>query len=44
MGLERVLIIQDEINAAARALSRPETDLINRQEEPRIRELIAAGT
>jgi DNA sulfur modification protein DndC len=44
MGLDRVLGIQAEINAAARALGRPEIDLINAEEEARIRELIAAGT
>jgi DNA sulfur modification protein DndC len=44
MGLARVLGIQNEINAAARALGRPEIDLINAAEEARIRELIAAGT
>lgn len=44
MGLDRVLSIQAEINAAARATGRPEIDLINREEEARIRELIAAGT
>jgi DNA sulfur modification protein DndC len=44
MGLERVLGIQAEVNAAARALRRPEIDQINAEEEARIRELIAAGT
>jgi len=44
MGLDRVLTIQTKINAAARALGRPEIDLINGEEEARIRELIAAGT
>jgi len=44
MGLDRVLGIQAEINASARALGRPEIDLINPEEEARIRELIAAGT
>lgn len=44
MGLDAVLAIQSEINAAARALGRPEIDLINAEEEARIRELIAAGT
>jgi DNA sulfur modification protein DndC len=44
MGLERVLGIQAEINAAARVLGRPAIDLINPEEEARIRELIAAGT
>jgi DNA sulfur modification protein DndC len=44
MGLERVLYIQSEINAAARQLGRPEIDLINAEEEARIRELIALQT
>lgn len=44
MGLERVLCIQAECNAAARAQGRPEIDLLNAEEEARIRELIAAGT
>jgi len=44
MGLERVLGIQNEVNAAARALGRPEIDLINAEEEARIRELIALET
>ena len=44
MGLERVLGIQNEINESARRLGRPEIDLINAEEEARIRELIAAGT
>ena len=44
MGLERVLGIQAEINESARRLGRPEIDLINAEEEARIRELIAAGT
>jgi DNA sulfur modification protein DndC len=33
-----------EINAAARALRRPEVDLINAEEEARIRELIELQT
>ncbi|MDG3721560.1 phosphoadenosine phosphosulfate reductase [Pseudomonas aeruginosa] len=44
MGLERVLAIQAECNAAADRLGRPRIDLINAEEEARIRELIAAGT
>lgn len=44
MGLERVLGIQAGINAAARALGRPEIDLISAEEEARIRELIALQT
>ncbi|MEN1478048.1 phosphoadenosine phosphosulfate reductase, partial [Pseudomonas aeruginosa] len=44
LGLERVLAIQTECNAAANRLGRPHIDLINIEEEARIRELIAAGT
>jgi DNA sulfur modification protein DndC len=43
-GLKTVLGIQAEINEAARRLSRPTIDLINSEEEARIRELIAANT
>jgi len=44
MGLQRVLNIQNEVNVAARALGRPEIDLINTEEEARIRELIGLET
>jgi DNA sulfur modification protein DndC len=44
MGLERILGIQEVCNAVARATKRPEIDLINPQEEARIRELIAQET
>jgi DNA sulfur modification protein DndC len=44
MGLERILAIQAEVNAAARALGRPLVDMINAEEEARIRELIALNT
>lgn len=44
MGLERVLSIQSQINAAARLLGRPAIDILNDEEEARIRSLIAAGT
>lgn len=44
MGLERVLGIQSACNAVARASGRPEIDLINPEEEARIRELIALET
>jgi DNA sulfur modification protein DndC len=44
MALDRVLAIQTEINDAARRLGRPELDLINAEEEARIRELIALQT
>lgn len=43
-GLATVLAIQKEINAAAATLGRPPIDIINAQEEARIRELIAANT
>jgi DNA sulfur modification protein DndC len=43
MALARVLAIQDACNVAARAATRPLVDLINAEEEARIRELIAAG-
>lgn len=42
MGLVRVLSIQSECNAAARAAGRPAIDILNAEEESRIRELIAA--
>lgn len=41
MGLERVLGIQSECNAAADRLGRPRISLINAEEEARIRELLA---
>lgn len=44
MGLERILAIQAEINAAAVLQRRPLIDLIDAGEEARIRELIACGT
>lgn len=44
MGLDRILGIQAEINAAARAQGRPEISLLDAEEEARIRELIAAET
>lgn len=44
MGLDRILTIQGTVNAVARATGRPEIDLINAQEEARIRELIALET
>jgi DNA sulfur modification protein DndC len=43
-GLRRVLAIQHAVNIQARAMSRPEIDLLNAEEESRIRELIAANT
>ena len=43
-GLELILGVQAEINASARALRRPVVDLINAEEEARIRELIALET
>jgi DNA sulfur modification protein DndC len=44
MGLARVLEIQSEINAAAAAQNRPPIDLLNDEEERRVRELIDART
>lgn len=44
MGLDRIVGIQAEINADAARLGRPIIDLLNSEEEARIRELIAAGT
>ncbi len=44
MGLDRILAIQAEVNDAAGRLGRPMIDLINAEEEARIRELIALQT
>lgn len=44
MGLDRVLGIQAEINSAAVERGRPLIDLIDVEEEARIRELIASNT
>jgi DNA sulfur modification protein DndC len=44
MGLDRVLGIQSEINAAAARLGRPTVDIVNAEEEARIRELITLQT
>lgn len=43
-GLAAVLSIQTRINLSAQRIGRPEIDLLNREEENRIRELIAAQT
>lgn len=43
-ALGEVLKVQDEINQAAEVLGRPRIDLINAEEEARIRELIALRT
>ena len=43
-GLETVLRVQDEVNIAARELKRPRIDLLNFEEESRIRELIHENT
>ena len=43
-GLETVLSVQREINESAVRLCKPTIDLINSEEEARIRELIAANT
>ncbi|GLQ09282.1 hypothetical protein GCM10007913_12140 [Devosia yakushimensis] len=44
MALDRILTIQDACNKAAAQLGRPAIDIINSEEEMRIRELIAAET
>ncbi|TIX98486.1 MAG: phosphoadenosine phosphosulfate reductase, partial [Mesorhizobium sp.] len=44
MGLDRVIGIQNQVNEVARQIGRPEIDLLNAEEEARIRELIAAET
>lgn len=44
MGLERVLTIQAEVNRVAGATGRPLIDLLNAEEENRIRELISLNT
>ncbi|WP_337881738.1 phosphoadenosine phosphosulfate reductase family protein [Chromobacterium haemolyticum] len=44
MGLERVLAIQAEVNAGADRDGMPHIDLLNAEEEARIRELIALET
>ncbi len=44
MGLERVLAIQAEVNRVAGATGRPLIDLLNTEEEARIRELISLNT
>lgn len=43
-ALDRILAIQAACNAAARSLNRPTIDILNREEEKRIRDLIAAQT
>lgn len=43
-ALNRILAIQDACNQAAFRLGRPLVDILNDEEEDRIRELVAAGT
>lgn len=43
-ALDEILRIQREVNDAAGALGRPAIDMLDAEEEARIRELIAAGT
>jgi DNA sulfur modification protein DndC len=43
-ALEQVLAIQADVNTGATAQKRPTLDLLDAEEEARIRELIAAGT
>lgn len=44
VALEEVLAIQAEVNAAAVAQGRPRIDILNSEEEARIRALVAANT
>ena len=44
MALARVLDIQARVNAEASRLGRPNIDILNAEEEARIRELITAET
>lgn len=44
IALDRVLAIQDEVNVVAKAQGRPCVDILNAEEEARIRELVALGT
>lgn len=44
MALDRILSIQNQVNDEAARLERPEIDLLNREEEARIRELIDLQT
>lgn len=44
VALDEVLAIQAEVNASAARLGRPTIDILNAEEEARIRELVAAGT
>lgn len=44
MGLDRILSVQATVNSVARATGRPQIDLINAEEEARIRELIQLET
>lgn len=43
-ALGEVLAMQSEVNAAAKRLGRPPLDMLDAEEEARIRALIAAGT
>jgi DNA sulfur modification protein DndC len=44
MALARVIAIQEAVNTSARNLGRPEIDILNAEEESRIRELISLET
>jgi len=44
MALDRILAIQAEVNAGAALRGMPALDLLNSEEESRIRDLVAAGT
>jgi len=43
-ALDQILTIQEDVNAKAHASGRPEIDMLDAEEEARIRYLIAAGT
>lgn len=43
-ALNEILAIQNQVNERAAAISRPPIDILNSEEEARIRELIEAGT
>ncbi|QFT69324.1 hypothetical protein FIU93_21235 [Labrenzia sp. THAF35] len=44
MALARIIAIQEAVNTSARNLGRPEIDILNAEEEARIRELISLET
>ncbi len=44
MALARIIAIQEAVNTSARNLGRPEIDILNAEEEARIRELVSLET